>query len=61
MLIIHDFGLIIEEYVLKGKENNFPMILQCPCCSVVGLLHRHGYCRNGMVEEGEEFAIMCYC
>jgi hypothetical protein len=59
MLIIHDFGLSIKEYVLKGKENNFPVIFQCPCCSAIGLLHRHGfYDRNGIVEDGEEYVVV---
>jgi hypothetical protein len=59
MLIIHDFGLDIKMYASKGKDNEFPMIHQCPNCSARRLLHRHGfYERNGLTEDEKELVVV---
>lgn len=45
MIILHDFGISLEEYAKRGKMNNFPIFDKCPNCHCIasGNLHRHGY------------------
>jgi len=60
MIIIHDFKIDIEEYVSRGKDNDFPVISGCPCCSARRTLHRHGfYERNGLSKEKEYRLVIC--
>ncbi len=32
MILLHDFGIGIHECALNGKDNNFPVLDQCPGC-----------------------------
>jgi hypothetical protein len=45
MILLHDFGISIRKYGENGKENDFPVLDQCPGCGCLrqGNLHRHGY------------------
>ncbi|QOY38303.2 DUF6431 domain-containing protein [Anaerobacillus isosaccharinicus] len=53
MVIIHDFGIGLQEYELRGKENEFPIIEFCSECKGRGKLYRHGfYMRFGIIEKG---------
>ena len=46
----HDFGIDVQTYMERGKENNFPLLKQCPHCRAKRPLHRHGYYeRNAMM------------
>lgn len=54
MILSHDFQISIEEYAQRGKENEFPVLDQCPnChCAAGGNVYRHGfYWRNGITED----------
>lgn len=45
MIISHDFGVDLNEYAARGKENDFPTFEVCPNCKCFahGNLHKHGY------------------
>lgn len=61
MIILHDFGISLEEYAINGKKNKFPTFDKCPNCNCVasGNLHRHGYYwRNTIAEEKEAIKYM---
>lgn len=54
MIIIHDFGVNLNEYAAKGRENDFPILDKCPNCKChsLGNIHRHGYYwRYGVTED----------
>lgn len=54
MIISHDFGIGLEEYGERGKENVFPLFDECPNCKCAGHgnLHRNGYYwRYGVTED----------
>ncbi|KAF0996769.1 hypothetical protein BJQ97_03459 [Geobacillus sp. TFV-3] len=55
MIQFHDFGIDIQTYTDRGKENNFPDVNQCPSpLSIPPPLHRHGYYqRYALTAEGE--------
>lgn len=60
MLIVQNFELYIEEYLLRGRENDFPMIDQYPFCSARRLLHRPSFHkRNGLMAEKEFEVEIC--
>ncbi|WP_346207335.1 DUF6431 domain-containing protein [Caldifermentibacillus hisashii] len=62
MIILHDFGISLEEYAINGKKNKFPTFDKCPNCNCVasGNLHRHGYYwRNAIAEEKEVKIPIC--
>ena len=53
MIICHDFGISINEYEVRGKQNDFPIIECCFNCKEHGKVQRHGfYWRYGICEEG---------
>ena len=41
MQVIHDFAVEPQEYFLKGKDNDFPVIEKCPHCH--DLMVGHGF------------------
>ncbi|MDQ0163340.1 hypothetical protein J2S06_002420, partial [Bacillus alveayuensis] len=43
MIQFHDFGIDVQTYAERGKENDFPLLKQCPHCRAKRPLHRHGY------------------
>lgn len=45
MIISHHFEIGLEEYVRKGKENDFPILDNCPNCGchAPGNIHKHGF------------------
>jgi len=45
MKMSHHFGVELEEYAEKGKENDLPLLEICPNCQCLGPgnIHRHGY------------------
>jgi hypothetical protein len=60
MIIIHDFGIGLEEYEARGKENEFPVFDRCPGCNCFSQrnLHRNGYhLRYGIDEEDQALPI----
>jgi len=56
MIIIHDFGIGLEEYGLRGKENEFPMFDRCPDCNCIaqGNVHRNGYYWRYGIDEADQ-------
>ena len=57
MQIIHSFHITPREYFKRGKNNDFPRIDVCPCCSHPSTLPRHGfYWRNALFRR-QEFRI----
>ncbi|WP_425439785.1 hypothetical protein [Parageobacillus galactosidasius] len=32
MIQFHDFGIDVQTYAERGKENDFPLLTQCPHC-----------------------------
>jgi len=53
MIILHDFGIDLEEYATRGKTNHFPLLDACPNCGSMahGNIHRNGfYWRYGITE-----------
>jgi transposase-like protein len=60
MIIIYNFLIDMKEYVLRGKENDFPILSECLQCKAKGQVHRHGfYWRNGITEDKEERVPVC--
>lgn len=61
MVILHDFGIGIEEYEAKGKGNNFPSLEKCPGCRSVaqGNVHRNGYYWRYGINERELYIPIC--
>jgi len=62
MLILHDFEIEIEEYEIKGKENNFPVFERCPNCQCFAQrnVHRNGYYwRYGINDKNELYIPIC--
>lgn len=57
MPIITHFSDSIPEYVQKGKDNYFPPIFGCPCCSYHGKLHRHGFYQRNVVTANATYTI----
>jgi hypothetical protein len=57
MIYPHDFGIDIYEYEAKGRENDFPVLNQCPGCLSQGKLHRHGYYWRYGIEGDEHMRI----
>ncbi|GGJ80060.1 hypothetical protein GCM10008982_31940 [Anoxybacillus voinovskiensis] len=54
MIQFHDFGMDVQTYADRGKENDFPHVKQCPHCQTLHPLHRHGYYqRYALTAEGE--------
>lgn len=56
MIILHDFGMGIEEYEAKGKDNDFPLFDRCPNCNCFsqGKFHRNGYYWRYGIDEAEK-------
>lgn len=53
MLILHSFGIGLEEYADRGLTNEFPTLDECPNCHCMGHgnIHRNGYYwRYGITE-----------
>lgn len=61
MIILHDFGIGIEEYEAKGIKNDFPVFNRCPECQSIaqGNVHRNGYYWRYGIEEGEFHIPIC--
>ncbi|MED3765205.1 DUF6431 domain-containing protein [Ureibacillus terrenus] len=60
MILIHDFGVDLETYHELGKNNDFPMVEECPHCHAKHSLHRHGfYERNAITAEKEYRLLIC--
>ncbi|NNU89019.1 hypothetical protein ETC04_18805, partial [Geobacillus sp. MR] len=38
-----NFGIDVQTYAERGKENDFPLLKKCPHCRAKRPLHRHGY------------------
>ncbi|MEN2467775.1 DUF6431 domain-containing protein [Ornithinibacillus sp. FSL M8-0202] len=56
MIISFNFGIGLEEYGAREKENEFPTFDRCPNCNCIsqGNLHRNGfYWRYGIDEQRE--------
>lgn len=55
MIISYDFGMDVEEYALRGRDNPFPLLDQCPNCRCMGHgnLHRNGYYERFVITERE--------
>ncbi|MEB3750750.1 hypothetical protein EP10_001591 [Geobacillus icigianus] len=54
MIQFHDFGIDIQTYTDRGKENDFPDVNQCPHVLSRRPLRRHGYYqRYALTAEGE--------
>lgn len=54
MIISHDFGINLEEYAARGKNNDFPVLETCPNCKCIapGNIQRNGYYwRFGITED----------
>lgn len=50
MIQLYDFGIDVQTYANRGKENAFPSIHRCPHCQAKRILYRHGYYeRNALV------------
>lgn len=43
MVQLYDFGIDVQTYANRGKENAFPSIHRCPHCQAKRNLYRHGY------------------
>ncbi|PLR76757.1 hypothetical protein CU633_14065 [Bacillus sp. V3-13] len=52
MPIFYDFKISISTYKERGKENDFPVIHECPDCGAKGLLHRHGFFERNVIISG---------
>lgn len=61
MIILHDFGIGIEEYTANGKENDFPVFDRCPNCQIQGNVHRNGYYWRYGIDDGEFYIPICRC
>jgi len=49
LFVYHDFGISVKEYEVRGKNNDFPEVEQCPHCKGRIRLYRHGfYWRNAI-------------
>lgn len=62
MILIHDFGIDLEEYSEHGLDNDFPVFNRCPDCNCIaqGNLHRNGfYWRYGINEHGAFHIPVC--
>ena len=61
MMILHDFGIGIEEYAANGKENVFPVFDRCPDCQSIaqGNVHRNGYYWRYGIDEEEFYIPIC--
>lgn len=57
MISITHFPDSIPEYVRKGKDNFFPPIYGCLCCSYNGKLHRHGFYPRNVISFSGNFTI----
>jgi len=54
MIQFHDFGIDVQTYAERGKENVFPLLKKCPHCRAKRPLHRHGYYeRNALTPHGD--------
>ncbi len=54
MIQFHDFGIDVQTYADRGKENDFPLVKHCPHCQSPRALYRHGcYERYALTAEGE--------
>lgn len=53
MIISYHFGISVEEYAQRGRENEFPVFHQCPNCHCIGHgnVHRHGFYERFVVTE----------
>lgn len=50
MIQLYDFGIDVQTYANRGKQNAFPSIHRCPHCQAKRNLYRHGYYeRNALV------------
>lgn len=45
MIITHDFGIGLVEFIERGKDNDFPVLERCPICKSFsqGNIQRNGY------------------
>lgn len=62
MIIIHDFGIELEEYDKRGLNNEFPVLNYCPNCNCISYknLHRNGfYWRYGINSDYESLIPIC--
>ncbi len=57
MISITHFPNSIPEYVRKGKDNFFPPIFGCSCCSYNGKLHRHGFYQRNVITDSATYKI----
>ncbi|OXB91781.1 hypothetical protein B9L23_10680 [Parageobacillus galactosidasius] len=39
MIQFHDFGIDVQTYAERGKENDFPLLKKCPHCRAKRPLH----------------------
>ncbi len=63
MIIIHDFGIGLEEYGSRGKGNEFPMFDRCPDCHCIaqGNVHRNGYYWRYGIDEADQAVHIPIC
>ena len=62
MMVVHEFGVSLREYALRGRANVFPVLEVCPNCQCfgAGYVKRHGfYWRNAITEEQEYRVPIC--
>lgn len=49
LVLPYDFGILIDDYAVRGTKNNFPEIERCPHCKGQTRLARHSfYWRNAI-------------
>ena len=58
MIIYHSFGVSVEEYAAKGRENLAPIIEGCLNCNARARLRNHGYYMRYALE-GEVVYRLC--
>jgi hypothetical protein len=62
MQLIHNFNLSLEDYAVRGKGNDFPVIASCPLCMAQEALKRHGfYWRNAKSSKSEKWLRLPIC
>lgn len=61
MQISHDFGISIEIYMLRGKNNYFPHFSSCPICKIKKKLYRHGFYYRYGIYKGNCLVRMVLC
>lgn len=51
MMIVHDFGIPVKEYVNQEKNNAFPTIETCPNCKETGQIIKYGFRERWCAED----------